>query len=104
MIKKNLCLKTYKKQKIPKYQRDQNQIAKKGCVKIYRNLCDKDKNFVLIIDDETYINQDPDQIKLQRHYRAKSKNDITDEHRFQPTQKFAKKYMIWQAIDSNGLF
>ena len=37
IINKILRLKTYKKQNVPKYVRNQQQIAKKGCAKITQN-------------------------------------------------------------------
>jgi transposase len=103
IVKKKLGLKTYKKQTVPKYINNQKSRAKKGCAKIYRNLCGKNANDVLIIDDETYVFQDSEQIKSQKYYRCKSKNDVPNEERFKTKQKFPKKYMVWQAIDSNGL-
>ena len=99
IVKNKLGLKTFKKTKAPKYIKDQKQRAKKGCAKIYRTLCD---DTVLIIDDETYVCDDPNQNKLTRYYRAKSKNDIPQEQKLQQVQKFPKKYLIWQAIDSEG--
>ena len=73
-----LRLKTYKKQKVPKYVCNQKQRTKKCCAKIYRKLCVRNGEIVLIMDDESYINEDPSQIKLQRYYRAESKNNIAE--------------------------
>ena len=53
IINKILRLKTYKKQKVPKYVRNQQQIAKKGCAKNYTKLCVRNGEVVLIMDDET---------------------------------------------------
>ena len=62
IVTKKLLLKTFKKTKVPKYIKNQKQRANKGCAKIYRSLCD---NNVLIIDDETYVSQDPNQMQHQ---------------------------------------
>ena len=50
-----------------------------------------------------YVCQDSEQVKSQKYYRCKSKNDVSNEELFKPKQKFPKKYMVLQAIDSNGL-
>jgi len=103
IVSKKLGLKTFKKIKAPKYINNQKQRAKKGCSKIYRNISGNNDT-VLIMDDETYVCQDPMQNKMQRYYKAQSKNQVENDHNIQPVQKFPKKYMIWQAVDENGNF
>ena len=78
--------------------------AKKGCAKIYRNLCGEHANDVLIIDDETYVCQDSEQVKSQKYYRCKSKNDVHDEELLKPKQKFPKKYMVYMQLTLMDLY
>ena len=88
LAKHKLGFKTYKRQKVPKYIKDQENRAKKGCRKLYDKL---HSDVTLIIDDETYVQQDPEQLNSNRYYRAKSKDDIEDKYRFKPKQKYPKK-------------
>ena len=46
---------------------------------------------VLIMDNETYVTADSSQTKLQRHYKAKVKDDVADKYRFQSKEKFPQK-------------
>jgi transposase len=99
LVKKKLCFKTYKKQIVPKYVNDQESRVKKNSKILHKKLqC----NVVLIMDDETYVTADTEQTKLQRYYKAKSKNDVDDKDRFQHKKKYPKKFMIWQALDDQG--
>ena len=49
---------------------------------------------VLIIDDETYVQQDSKQVNTKQYYRAKNKNDVEDKYRFKAKQKFSKKFLV----------
>ena len=49
IINKTLRLKTYKKQKVPKYVRNQQQSDKKDVQKFTENLCVRNGEIVLII-------------------------------------------------------
>jgi hypothetical protein len=102
LLKNKLKFKAYKKQTIPKYVGDQKTRAKKGCRKIYEKLCNNESETVLIIDDETYVLEDTKQAPTQKYYYAENKNDVSEEFRFKGKQKYPKKYLVWQAIDSNG--
>jgi hypothetical protein len=102
LLRNKLGFKAYKKQTVPKYVGDQKTRAKKGCRKIYEKLCGNGSETVLIMDDETYVLQDSNQAPTQKHYYAKTKGGVADEFRFKGKQKFPTKYLVWQAIDSNG--
>jgi len=99
LAQKKLGFKTYKQQTVPKYINDQEKRAKKGCMKLYEKLHD---DVVLIIDDETYVQQDNEQVNIKQYYRAKNKNDVNDKYRFKAKQKFPKKFLVWQALDDKG--
>ena len=102
LLTNKLGFKAYKKQTVPKYVCNQKTRAKQGCRKIYEKLCGNGSETVLIIDDETYVIQDSSQSPTQKYYYAKTKGDVSHELRFKGKQKCPTKYLVWQAIDSNG--
>ena len=83
--------KTYQRQKVPKYIKDQENRAKQGCIKLYDKL---HADVTLIIDDETYVQQDPEQLNSNQYYRAKPKDDIDDMYGFKPKQQISKKTFL----------
>ena len=54
------------------------------------------------MDDETYVPMDLDQIPGKQYYHARSKQEVSDEHRFAGKSKFPKKYLVWQCLDELG--
>jgi transposase len=99
LVKKRLGYKTFKKETVPKYIKNQESRVKNNSGVLAKKLRG---NVVLIMDDETYVMADSSQTKLQRYYKAKAKEDVSDQYRFQPKQKYPKKFMVWQALDDNG--
>uniref|UniRef100_A0A158P562 Tc1-like transposase DDE domain-containing protein n=1 Tax=Tetranychus urticae TaxID=32264 RepID=A0A158P562_TETUR len=97
--KKELGYKSYRRIKAPNYKKDQPDRCKKGARKIYEQML---ANKILIIDDETYVFSDPEQIPGRKFYSAKSRNSVDDSIRIDPKTKFAQKYLVWQAMDSLG--
>lgn len=98
----DLGIKAYHKEPAPKYKGDQMQRAKTGCRKIYRNHLLSNGPKILLMDDETYVAEDPEQIPGVQYYHCRSKDDIPDPNRFKRRTKFYKKYMVWQCIDELG--
>ncbi|OXA40221.1 hypothetical protein Fcan01_24870 [Folsomia candida] len=92
-----LGMKGYVKQPAPKYVGTQQERAKTGCRKIYKKSLSK----VLVIDDETYVTIDPDDIPGRKFFHATSPEDVKYEDKVQPKAKFPKKILIWQAMDEN---
>ena len=97
-----LGIKAYKKQTVPKYASDQEQRAKKACKKLHKRICNESNKIILIIDDETYVPQDPQQIPGTQYYHCEEKSDVPFNNRFKTKQKFFKKFLIWSAIDECG--
>lgn len=64
-----------------------NQIAKSDCI---------------VMDDETYVKADFHQLPGQEYFVAKSKFAVPEHVRKKKVSKFAKKYLIWQAICGCG--
>ena len=98
---KKLGIKSRKKEPIPKYNGDQAERARKNCRKVYRRLSESPEA-VLIMDDETYVMVDPANIPGNDWYSCRDKENIEPAIRFKPKEKFAQKYLVWQAIDQFG--
>ena len=54
------------------------------------------------IDDETYVECDPEDISCQKFYNFIDKSQVPDKVRFKRKQNFAKRHLVWQAIDESG--
>ena len=59
-IKVKNGVKTFTKRKHPKYVQNQASRAEKGCRRLYRKVVPSGGNFLIIMDDETYVPADPD--------------------------------------------
>ena len=95
---RKLGIKAYTKKKAPKYVKDQEQRAKSGCRFVYKKTLQK----ILIIDDETYLPWDPQDVPGKKFFHATDPNEVTYSEKVQPKAKFFKKTLIWQAMDENG--
>lgn len=95
---RKLRIKAYKRETIPKHTEEQKQRAKKNCKKILS----KAKEKILLIDDETYVPIDPEQINGNDYYHCEKKEDISDDIRFKHKAKFPEKYLVWQCLDEKG--
>lgn len=82
----------------PKYIQNQENRAKTGLRKIYKETREK----VLVIDDETYVIVDPSQQPGRKFVHAKDHNQLSFEDKFVGATKFPKKYLVWQAMDEFG--
>jgi hypothetical protein len=98
--RKKLNIRAYVKETVPKYSVDQIQRARKACRKFYNRIL-KD-NLIIVMDDETYVHQDCEQIPGKSYFHAINKTSVSDEHRFKSEQKFPKRLLVWQAIDQFG--
>jgi hypothetical protein len=98
----NLGIKGYKKIKAPKYVKDQENRAKKSCRKIYRKKLLQNRDKTLLIDDETYVVEDPKLIPGKEFYHCRDKSEVAVEDKIQLSEKYPQKYLIWQCLDENG--
>ena len=60
------------------------------------------KNLVLVIDDETYVPLDPSDVPGQAYYTTDDRENLDPEQKIKPKAKFAKRYLVRQAIYENG--
>lgn len=93
-------LHVYKVQKAPNRSDKQNSVAKTRARKLYREWLTKP--FCIVMDDETYIKADTKQMPGQEHYVATSKLAVPESVRKKKLSKFAKKFLVWQAICGCG--
>jgi len=57
---------------------------------------------VLVIDDETYITQDPSQLPSISFIHARNHSQLEVHHKFKKVTKFPRKFFILLAIDEFG--
>lgn len=101
-IRQNAGYKSYKVIKQPNRNDKQSLKAKTRARKLYQNILTKIDGCVCM-DDETYVKCDFRQLPGQNFYASKFRGRVPDKYKFVLVDKFAKKYMIWQAICTCGL-
>lgn len=94
----DLQLKAFAKLSAPKYIKDQEVRAKRGCRRVYEKTLKK----VLIIDDETYVPVDPMDVPEKQYYHANNRDAVDYSQKIIPKAKFFNKYLVWQAIAQSG--
>lgn len=95
---KTLHLRARTKKIVPRYINNQETRAKSGA----RFVCDKARRKILIIDDETYVPADPEDVPGRKFYHCLDPIKVKFEDKVKPKTKFFKKYLVWQALDENG--
>ncbi|XP_055615271.1 uncharacterized protein LOC129761456 isoform X3 [Toxorhynchites rutilus septentrionalis] len=90
-------LRTYK---VPNRDERQNMVGKTRARKLYTEMLTKPH--CLVMDNETYVKADFRQLPGLLFFSAEDKFSVPEEIRKQKLSKFAKKYMVWQAICSCG--
>ena len=100
-VKEKLGFKSYRVQKVPNRRDKQNENARKRAFKLYNDVLTKHKGCI-IQDDETYLKCDFQQMPGQEFYSRRVGKFVDNKFKCKYVDKFAKKYMIWQAICSCG--
>lgn len=95
-------LKSYKTSKHPNRRDQQNLKAKSRARKLIDTQLSNFKGCILM-DDETYVKFDSQQIPGSSYYIASARGNVADRFKYTYHDKFAKKALIWQAICSCGL-
>ena len=79
----------------------QNTSAKAQSRKLYTTMLTK---FDCVVEDnETYVEADFKQLPGQEFYTATIRGKVTDIFKHIKLSKFAKKYLVWQSINTSGL-
>lgn len=100
--KEELEIKTRKKAKVPKYTEKQLPKIVRGARKLYRMSVPSGGHHFFILDDETYVYAKSSQLPGDQYYSEVPGFELPPEQKTTPKQKFAKKFMVWQAISENG--
>jgi transposase len=94
--------KSYHARKHPNRNDKQSLVAKKRARILYENVLTKFDGCILM-DDETYVKTDFKQVPGQKFYVSTHRGYVADKYKHILVDKFAKKFMVWQAICSCGL-
>lgn len=88
--------------KHPNRSDKQNFEAIKRARKLYVNVLTKSEKCVLM-DDETYVKRDFRQLPGKKFYVSTIRGNVSSKFKFVCQDKFAKKFMIWQALCTCGI-
>lgn len=98
-----LGIKTRKKSTLPNYINDQEKRCKMNTRKLYKLTTNSGGRKLFVLDDETYVFQNPAECPGIEFYNEASDHPIDPALKSKPKTKFAKKWLVWTAIDSNGM-
>ena len=101
-IRKKSGIRSKVKCKVPKMSQKQIESAKKNCAKLYKKCVPSGGNFFFVIDDETYMELDPQQAKKKQWYSIVPGCEISEEDRIVQKTKFPAKMLVWQALTQNS--
>lgn len=100
-VKKAAGYKSFKIIKTPNRNEKQETSAKSRARKLYERMLTKFD--CVVMDDETNVKADFKQLPGLEFYTALQRGKVDDYFKAKKLSKFAKKYMVWQAICSCGL-
>ena len=94
--------KSNRAKKHPNRHEKQSLVAKKRARLLYENVLTKYEGYILM-DDETYVKSDFKQVPGQKFYVSTIRGNVPNKYKHILVDKYAKKFMVWQAICSCGL-
>lgn len=94
-------IRSYVKEKAPKYKDGQEARAKTGALHVYRKLVPSGGGKVLILD-ESYFLKNPSEVLGREYYHCSNKKVVDRQLKIKPTGKFPEKFLVWQAIGVDG--
>lgn len=98
-LKNKTTIRKRKKIKIPKRSEQQQALAQTKCSRIYQKL----KNRLCIMDDESYFTLAHTSINGNDNFYTSDVNKTPAIVKFQPTEKFQKKLLVWIAFSAKGI-
>ena len=99
--KKKYGMIVHKKRNVPRREEKQQTTAIRRSKLLYR--CLVNEKSCLIMDDETYVKVNFRSLPGHNYYSAINRNIISSKFKTIQSEKFAKKYLVWQAICQCGL-
>lgn len=100
--KREIGIRTRRKQKAPKHNENQRRRAELACRKLYKKTVPSGGNHFMIMDDETYVPIDGTQIPGLEFYNELPNQVLPIDAKIKKTQKFPRKFLVWQAIAEDG--
>jgi hypothetical protein len=88
-----------KKIKIPKRSEQQLAVLRQKCSRLYQ----KFQNRMCVIDDESYFTLNHSNINGNDIFYTSDVNATSAAVKYQPTEKFQKKLLVWIAFSENGI-
>lgn len=102
LIRKKAGIRSKVKRKVPKMTVKQYESAKKNCAKLYKMCVPSGGSFFIIMDDETYMELDPQQAKKKQWFSTVPGHELNEEDKIVQKTKFPAKMLVWQAITQEG--
>ena len=99
-MKRNCGYKSYKKKKVSPREEKQKNVAVCCSKLLYKKLCAKKS--CLIIDDETYCAAYFRSLPGHQYNSAINCKKLNSKYKCIGMQKFAKKFLVWQAVCGCG--
>jgi transposase len=93
-----LGIKAYTKKSAAKNTPAQEKKITERLPKLYNKILRK----IVVIDDESYVLQDPEETPGRKFFHAKDPAEVKTEEKIKCTSKFPKKFLVWQAMDQFG--
>ena len=98
-IKRNkLGIKSYTKKSSANLTVDQEMSVKERLPKLYNKILRK----IVVIDDESYVLQNPEETPGRQYFHAKDPSKVKTKDKIKCSSKFPKKFVVWQAMDQFG--
>lgn len=100
-IKQDHGIKSFKVQKVPDRAPEKLLVIKKRSRKLYDEYLTKTDS-CLILDDETYVKANYQQLPGQEYYCATERGKVAEQFKTRKVTKYPKKFLVWQAICTCG--
>ena len=100
-VLKNAGIKAFHKKNTPKRSLNCEIKGIQRAKKLVKIMADK--NMCIIKDDETYCKADFSQLPGQQFYYENKDKPVDDQFKYIRREKFASKFLVWQAICSCGM-
>ena len=101
-IRKMVGIRSKVKVQVPKISKQQIESAKGNCRKLYKRSVPSGGNFFFVMEDETYMQLDPQEAKRKQYVSIVPGHQLPQEARISQKSKFPSKMLVWQAITEDG--
>jgi transposase len=95
---RTLGIKAYTRKSAAKHTDAQEKTVKERLPSLHRKILRK----ILVMDDESYVLQDPTETPGRQFFHARDPSKVKVKDKIKCSSKFPKKFLVWQAIDQFG--